>query len=642
MAAKDAGLSFEDFDQWSARGQKYKSERDCTKVWSSIRSDAGVKEGTLFYFARKNGWQEPTSSVRLPHSAAKSKREPTQKRGMFAPSNRNNSSSTVIDPLKVWQDAEPAPEDHPYIVKKQGQYEGLRVYPENAPTLTIAQKHMAGWLMVPCFDADGLMCTLQFISPCGEKLNLPKGDFKDGFYIAGDVATANRVFLVEGIGQAWAVRKATDDAAVVCFGAGRMSAVARVFRQRYPSTRLIILPDKGKEALAAEVARSVAGEWCELPADKGNNFDVNDLFLEGGSDAVRAVLSSTRKPPMRYSLIPAAELMNTPPMEWRVHGVLPLLGLAAIYGPSGSGKSFLALDLAASLSSGQERWFGHQTRQCPVTYVCLEGTHGFAKRLEAWRKRNGDVSSSLGFITTPVNLLSEYDVVELADAIKLNGRHNGLVIIDTLHRAAPNADENSSADMGRIISAASRLQELVGGLVILIHHSGKKSSAGLRGHSSLHAALDTIIEVEKSDARHSWTVAKCKDGEDGRQCLFRLESVLVGKDNQGLDVTSCIVAAESTLQSHPQRNTSVKRLRFTKNQKIARPILDEMLEESGEVGVASAPEGSSCVRYDDAVDAVSEAVESDLKHRKLRAEEAIDGLIRHGIYCSTGEWLWRS
>ncbi len=57
-----------------------------------------------------------------------------------------------------------------------------------------------------------------------------------------------------------------------------------------------------------------------------------------------------------------------------------------------------------------------------------------------------------------------------------------VVFIDTRNRAAPTADENSSKDMGGILEAAKRLQTLTGGLVVLIHPTGKDTTKGQRAH----------------------------------------------------------------------------------------------------------------------------------------------------------------
>ena len=131
---------------------------------------------------------------------------------------------------EVWAVCEPATPEHEYIMRKQGVGDGLRVYPYGAPPLNIRNQNVAGWLVVPCRDLDGNLQTLQFIPCNGGKLNLPGASFGQGCFVVGNIAESNCLYVVEGIGQAWATRKATKCAAIVCFGAGRMATVSAVLR----------------------------------------------------------------------------------------------------------------------------------------------------------------------------------------------------------------------------------------------------------------------------------------------------------------------------------------------------------------------------------------------------------------------------
>jgi len=85
--------------------------------------------------------------------------------------------------------------------------------------------------------------------------------------------------------------------------------------------------------------------------------------------------------------------------------------------------------------------------------------------------------------------------------------------------------------MGNLIAAAKQLQSLGGGLVLLVHHTGKDATKGLRGHSSLYAALDGAIEVIKTDSRCEWSVAKCKDDVTVDAHPFKLAIVPAGIDD---------------------------------------------------------------------------------------------------------------
>jgi RecA-family ATPase len=114
-------------------------------------------------------------------------------------------------------------------------------------------------------------------------------------------------------------------------------------------------------------------------------------------------------------------------------------------------------------------------------------------------------------------LMSETDVAELADLILTEVGPAPVVFIDTLNQSAPGSDENSSSDMGRLIGNANQLADSVQGLVILIHHSGKDQPRGMRGHSSLFAAMDVVIEVISESGTRRWQVTKSKDTEGGAE-----------------------------------------------------------------------------------------------------------------------------
>lgn len=539
--------------------------------------------------------------------------------------------------VQVWERCIAATPAEAYISRKQGKPDGLRVYPASAPPLLIGkgeeQINAAGGLVVPCWSGDKLQ-TLQIIPLEGAKKNLPGASFNDGFFAVGEIT--DRAYIVEGIGQAWAINQATGCAAVVCFGAGRMATVAKVLREKYPAAGLVIVPDRGKEDPAAKIAADVAGQWIAMPDSKPSNYDANDYAQEFGTGALSALLERPQAPLMRFKLLSGDDLCNAPPMRWMVRGVLPVDGLAALYGASGSGKSFLMLDIAAAVAGGDYEWFGRRVTQCPVTYVCLEGEAGIGKRVKAWSQRNNKpVPDALRFITQPFDLLSD-DAPELAKAVIAGGGGGGLVILDTLNRAAPGADENSSVDMGNLIAASKSLQSLTGGLVLLVHHTGKDATKGLRGHSSLYAALDGAIEVTATDTSRAWSVAKCKDDVTGDAHPFKLEIVPVGVDDEGDEITSCVAVPDDSAEAARQ----AKRPTLRSNQRIANEALGEALRKSPHFGKEGAPQGRPCVQYAEAVAIVAERIPADARHKTSRAKVAITGLVERGFLALKGDWLW--
>lgn len=262
----------------------------------------------------------------------------------------------------------------------------------------------------------------------------------------------------------------------------------------------------------------------------------------------------------RYKLLTAADIAALPPLKWLVRGVLPAEGLAALYGPSRSGKSFLALDLFAAVSEGR-RWFDCRVSVAPVVYVCLEGEAGFKVRVQAWERHHGrGLPDGMRVVLQSFKLTEAQDIAELAAAIVAAGGAGAVVVLDTLNRAAPTADENSSRDMGEILEGAKALQGLVGGLVVLVHHSGKDQTRGMRGHSSMFAALDAAIEVTREGDRRAWNIAKSKDGADGVGYPFALEVVPLGEDEYGDPITSCVAVPADPAEAKREKTMTPRQI----------------------------------------------------------------------------------
>jgi hypothetical protein len=277
--------------------------------------------------------------------------------------------------------------------------------------------------------------------------------------------------------------------------------------------------------------------------------------------------------------------------------------------------------------------------RAPVVYAALEGEAGFAQRAKAWQIRHcDDLPPTLRFVMQPFDLRKPEDLTDLAEAVSASGSAGGLLVIDTLNRAASGADENSSSDMGAIIDAAKGLQSKVGGLVLLIHHSGKDQSKGMRGHSSLHAALDAAIEVVRTDERRSWRTAKSKDGSDSTAHFFRLETLDVGEHDDGEAITSCVIVPDDS-------RGSFRRVMPPKggNQKVAWDALTDMLRSPG-IALVDAPEtiphGRTGLRLEAAIDAIRNRLACEPKRRTERAQQALTGLHTKGLIVIDRDYLW--
>ena len=631
MAAHAAGLPFDDFNEWSAPAGNYNAQA-CRATWRSFKDGKGIGAGTLFARAREHGWQDGDKRPTAPKPLARPIEAPAKPRpGMGV--------------TEIWSRCEAATNAQPYIVRKQAAgvpLDNLRVVPDGDP-LTLFGERMAGGLVVPIIRPDGSFSGLQVIAPpdaahrlkANKKTDkpIPPGHAVQGWFTVGELVPGGVAYICEGIGQAWACWQASGAAAVVCFGAGNMGKVAKALRQKDPSARLVVVPDVGKETEALKIAADVAGMVAAMPEGWEKNRDVNDLAQRDGMDALEALLLSASEPPKpepRYKLLNSADLAALPPLQWRVRGVLPAVGLAGLFGPSASGKSFLAFDMAAAIAEGT-RWFDCRVEAAPVVYAALEGEAGFKLRAQAWEAHKGrTLPAGLNMVLQPFKLTEPHDVRDLAAVVPAGA----VLFLDTLNRAAPTADENSSKDMGQILEAAKHLQTITGGLVVLVHHTGKDATKGLRGHSSLFAALDAAVEVSRDGDRREWKVAKAKDGQDGEAQPFKLHIETLGTDEHGDAVTSCVV-----MPDHAARDVRAVKLPQGGNQRLVLDALRPMFKD-GTTGKPGAPLLRPSIELEAAVVTGAGRLTCQTDRRATRTREAITGLVSRGVMGLNEGWLW--
>lgn len=326
----------------------------------------------------------------------------------------------------------------------------------------------------------------------------------------------------------------------------------------------------------------------------------------------------------RFRLLNSAAVAALPPVEWAVQGIFPEEGIGAIFGPVASGKSFLALLLAECFADGTP-FFDRRVKRRMVIYLGLEGEGGFQRRIKVIEiNRGGPLPDTFRLVLQSFRLNVAQDVRDLAEAISELGE-GAVIFVDTVNRAAPDIDENSSKDMGLVIEGAKQLQSLTNGLVILVHHVGKDASKGLRGHSSLIAALDGAIEIKRNGEARSWTIAKSKDGEDGGDHGFKLRPIYIGQDEDGELVGSCVVEPCGSEIRARDLNTPTGG-----NQKLALDALRPLLCEAGAQGLSLAT----------AIDGAARNLVCDDKRRPERARAAIETLASKGILRVQDGQLW--
>lgn len=301
-----------------------------------------------------------------------------------------------------------------------------------------------------------------------------------------------------------------------------------------------------------------------------------------------------------FPVYSAGALAARPPGEWLIKNVLPMADLGILYGAPGSGKTFLGIDLLAAIARGVP-WRGQRVRKGRCIIVSAEGGAGMGKRLEAYCLWNNIDTSMLdiGVITAQPNLLDKANVIELVKAIMAAGGAD-LIMWDTVAQVTPGANENAADDMGLALANARAIREATGAFNLLIAHTGKDATRGIRGWSGFNGAADVVLEaIRHENGQREMRIAKMKDGDDELRWGFKLEIMQTGTDSDGDAITSCIAVETDA----PQIEAEPKgRTRITKHSKWMRHILEVV--DSVYADVESVP-------FRKLVDVASEMIERD-------------------------------
>jgi hypothetical protein len=270
--------------------------------------------------------------------------------------------------------------------------------------------------------------------------------------------------------------------------------------------------------------------------------------------------------------------------DYLVKSIIEPGDFSVLFGPSGGGKTFKALDIGHGIATGRERVLGRRVKQAPVLLCALEGARGLAKRVEAINRELGPAPDL--FVYRKSLVLFQNEALERRLVATVQNIGARLVIIDTLSRTMAGGDENGPADMTAMISVFGRIATDTGAHVMVVHHTGKDESRGSRGHNSLKGAADVEIEVTGDAGEHIVRLAKVKDGADGERIAFRLRVVQLGVDDEGDDITTCVV------EECGKRQALTKSVKLSKGDLQALGWLREAVDEYGEAPPIDLPFGT--------------------------------------------------
>ena len=328
--------------------------------------------------------------------------------------------------------------------------------------------------------------------------------------------------------------------------------------------------------------------------------DPNDILRHEGADALRAA-SDNAKPyqpiePVtprpegnggqqsgrsggpKIMLVPFNAVKLGTARRYLVKDIIPRSGLAVAWGPPKCGKSFWVFDLLMHVALGWQ-YRGRRVQQGAVVYCAFEGQTGIEARVEAFRQNSlaNTEHADVPFYIEPVtlNLVREHRALIAAIKQQLGTTVPVAVALDTLNRSFQGS-ESSDEDMTAYVTAADAIREAFDCAVLIVHHCGIEGTRP-RGHTSLTGAVAAQLSVQRSeDGTVAVTVEYMKDGNQGDVLAFRLDRVVVGTDEDGEEISSCVV-----VPLDGEETTRSKQPKLSPQLELARRVLVDLVADQG-------------------------------------------------------------
>ena len=350
------------------------------------------------------------------------------------------------------------------------------------------------------------------------------------------------LYVAEGYATAATIHQVMGRPCIVAYSASNLVPVTGSARDKYgPTQEIVIVADNDASNTGqkyADQASAKFGARTIMPPTQG---DANDYVAWGGDLAVLLI------PPVSDWLIPADEFCTKPaPIKWMVKNWIQEDALIMIHGPSGGGKTFVALDWCLHIASGLSIWNGHRVKSGPVVYLAGEGHHGLRSRIAAWKQHHGVSGINMWLSKAGCDLNTPEGYMKVVEAIRALPEVPKVIVVDTLHRFL-SGDENSAQDAKTMIDACAALMREFNCSIILVHHTGVSDEAQhrARGSSAWKGALEIEISVvpAKGDAPIQIVQRKSKDAEEAKTVYAVLELVQINGwvDEDGEPVSSAVI-----------------------------------------------------------------------------------------------------
>ena len=292
--------------------------------------------------------------------------------------------------------------------------------------------------------------------------------------------------------------------------------------------------------------------------------DIEHIFKEAGAIGWVNPLSKKKDFEVggvsygKKNFLSESELSDKPKkFDFLVEGLFVKNTISMIVGKPGSGKTYIALDMAYQIACGGT----FAGRQCypkgKVAYICGEGFEGFNQRRLATRTYHGKPSDML---IQPYSVdLNKIENVQNLIA-ELKGTDIAVLFVDTLN-ACYRGSENDSNEIGRFIEHLNFIKKELGCSVVVLHHTGRNGE--VRGSSALDGAMDMMWEVSSVDkGTATMSCKKSKDLDYHEDFAFNFRKVDLGVDEESGEIIQASLVTYAGIAIKKCSKKSEKVLKF--------------------------------------------------------------------------------
>lgn len=313
-------------------------------------------------------WRADIGRRLTPEEEAERRRRLEEAKRQAEEERRRRAAKAAALAGEVWSSAQDARADHPYLRRKGVKpTPTLREMPIDELERRIGYTPQARGeplqghiLIAPVRNASDI-ASLEFIDEMGRKSALSGGTKSGCYWATAKLPAQGRIVLAEGVATALSIAEALGEPVAAALSVGNLAAAAKTIRQLSPGAEIVIAADLRKDAdephpEAVKAARDI-GCALALPSFKARPADAtdfNDLHQAQGLEAVRrGIRAASRVSRDVVRLVSLAEI--TPePVRWLWDGWIAQGKLHLLAGKPGTGKTTLALTLAATVTRGGE------------------------------------------------------------------------------------------------------------------------------------------------------------------------------------------------------------------------------------------------------------------------------------------------